>query len=153
MNNRRKFIKTTLMATAGVVTSTQLTPVFSKEPQLMEKAKTDKLSSFPKGIIYTKENPGKWEKKVKSHLPVVTIKGEKVTVETKHGMSEKHYIVGIQLYLPKGKFLERRHFPLLMKMQFLLLKSKVSILNFTQQVFVISMICGLQGLVYSYRSL
>ncbi len=54
------------------------------------------------GIVYTKENPGKWVKKVSSHIPIVTLEGEKVTVETKHGMSPAHFIVRHTLVLEDG---------------------------------------------------
>ncbi len=54
------------------------------------------------GIIYTSENPGKWAKKVGSHAPVVTVDGAKVQVETKHPMSEAHFIVRHTLVLADG---------------------------------------------------
>ncbi|MEN8190333.1 MAG: desulfoferrodoxin family protein [Thermodesulfobacteriota bacterium] len=53
-------------------------------------------------IIYTSANPGKWGKKVGSHLPSITVNGGKVTVTTKHGMSAKHYIVRHTLVLEDG---------------------------------------------------
>ncbi len=53
-------------------------------------------------IIYTADNPGKWAKKVGSHLPSITVEGSKVTLFTKHGMSEKHYIVRHTLVLEDG---------------------------------------------------
>jgi len=54
------------------------------------------------GIIYSKDNPGKWAKKVGSHAPLITIAGGKVTVETRHGMSEAHFIVRHTLVLADG---------------------------------------------------
>ncbi len=53
-------------------------------------------------IVYTADNPGKWAKKVGSHLPSITVEGDKVTVFTKHGMAEKHYIVRHTLVLEDG---------------------------------------------------
>ena len=53
-------------------------------------------------VIYTAANPGKWGKKVGSHLPSVTIEGNTVTLFTKHGMAEKHYIVRHTLVLADG---------------------------------------------------
>ena len=44
-------------------------------------------------FFYTKDAAGKWSKKAKSHAPVATVEGNKVTVKTLHGMSEEHYIV------------------------------------------------------------
>ena len=53
-------------------------------------------------IVYTAENPGKWDKKVGSHLPSITVEGSKVTLSTKHGMAAKHYIVRHTLVLEDG---------------------------------------------------
>jgi superoxide reductase len=47
---------------------------------------------FP-GVVYTKDNPGKWAKKIGSHAPKVTVDGGKVNVVTEHGQAAKHYIV------------------------------------------------------------
>ena len=59
------------------------------------------LPEFP-GIIYTRNSPGKWSKKVESHAPVITVQGSQVTVETRHGMSDSHYIVRHTLVLADG---------------------------------------------------
>ncbi len=53
-------------------------------------------------IIYTADNPGRYGKKVGSHLPSITVEGSTVTVFTKHGMSEKHFIVRHTLVLADG---------------------------------------------------
>lgn len=50
------------------------------------------------GVFYTKQNPGRWHKKVAGHLPKIKIvqKYKKLTVQvvTAHGMEGfKHYIV------------------------------------------------------------
>lgn len=57
------------------------------------------------GIIYTAENPGKWEKKVGGHAPKVKVEGLEVTIKTLHGMSEEHYIVRHTLVCEHGKVL------------------------------------------------
>ncbi len=75
--------------------------------------KGEKVFAQPKGysgIIYTKENPGKWAKKVGSHAPVITVKGDKVIVETKHPMSEAHFIVRHTLVLKDGTVLGAKTF-------------------------------------------
>lgn len=80
MNERRKFIKSSLAVTAGAVTLGAL-------PALAQ-------NSTPVNIFaYTKENPRRWAGKAGSHAPIVTVKGNTVTLETKHGMSSAHYIV------------------------------------------------------------
>lgn len=57
---------------------------------------------LPKNIFYTAENPGQWEKKVGSHVPRFEVNGNKVTLTTKHSMSEEHYIVRHTLILADG---------------------------------------------------
>ena len=61
-------------------------------------------------IVYTAKNPGRWAKKAGSHAPVITVKGEKVTVETKHGMNEVHFIVRHTLVLKDGTVLGSKTF-------------------------------------------
>lgn len=88
MSNRRDFLKGSLVAGSALlltgVTSANATP-----------------ATFT-NVIYTSENPGKWGKKVGSHSPSITVEGSKVTVFTKHGMAEKHYIVRHTLVLEDG---------------------------------------------------
>ena len=46
------------------------------------------------GVYYTKERPGRWAKKVSSHLPVIKRMGGKIQVTTRHPQEEyNHYIV------------------------------------------------------------
>ena len=78
MSNRRNFSKASIAAAASAG-AVNFASAFS--------------GALPPGLIYTAENPGKWASKVKSHLPVVTVEGNKITVETKHVMSEEHFIV------------------------------------------------------------
>ncbi len=96
MNNRRNFLKTSLVVATGVAVAKSV-PAFAKQ-------------GFASGIVYTKENPGKWAKKVGSHLPVVTLNGGKVTVETMHGMSDKHYIVRHTIVSADGEVLGENTF-------------------------------------------
>jgi len=64
----------------------------------------------PVGIIYTKQNPGMWAGKEGSHAPRVSIQGKKVTIQTKHPMSDRHYIVRHTLVSPDGKVLGTKTF-------------------------------------------
>ena len=98
MKDRREFLKTSVIVTAGVFAATNTTSAF-----------TD-TTSFPKGIVYTNENPGKWQGKAGGHLPIVTVKGNQVTVKTKHGMSKKHYIVRHTIVSEDGKVLGEKTF-------------------------------------------
>ncbi len=97
MKNRRDFLKTSLAISAGAVAANS-TSVFAS------------TTAFPNGIIYTKGNPGKWAKKVGGHLPIVTVDGKQVTIETKHGMSEKHYIVRHTIVSGNGEVLGAKTF-------------------------------------------
>ncbi len=97
MSNRRDFLKASLGVAAGVsVANISIVSAGS--------------ATLPPGLIYTRENPGKWAKKVNSHLPVVKMEGNKVTVETMHGMTEKHYIVRHTLVSKSGEVLAEKTF-------------------------------------------
>jgi superoxide reductase len=56
----------------------------------------------PKNLVFTQDNPGKWEAKKGSHLPKIELTGGKVKVSTKHSQSEDHYIVRHTLLLADG---------------------------------------------------
>jgi len=99
MKNRRDFIKTSLAITTGIVV-TKITPAFANANK----------HSFSKGIVYTKDAPGKWVKKVGLHFPIVTVDHDTVTIETKHPMSEKHYIVRHTLVSGNGEVLGGKTF-------------------------------------------
>ena len=97
MSNRRNFLKASVAAAAGASLGTvNLASAFS--------------GALPPGLIYTAENPGKWASKVKSHLPVVSVDGNKITVETKHGMSEEHFIVRHTIVSASGEVLGEKTF-------------------------------------------
>ena len=97
MNERRDFLKKTVLL-AGGITLAASNRVFASN------------ASFPSNIVYTKDDPGIWGKKVGSHLPVVAVEGNKVTVTTKHPMTEKHYIVRHTLVSADGKALGAKTF-------------------------------------------
>ncbi len=102
MQNRRNFLKASLATSVGVVAATVL-PASAAE------------DSKENIFAYTKEHQGRWEGKAGSHAPIITIEGNKVTLETKHGMSDAHYIVkhslrdgdgnvlGEQVFFPQDK--------------------------------------------------
>jgi superoxide reductase len=99
MQKRRDFLKTSLVASAGLVAATVLPS---------SAAENSKANIF----AYTQDHQGRWEGKASSHAPVVTIEGNKVTMETKHGMSEAHYIVKHSLLDANGNVLgEQIFFP------------------------------------------
>lgn len=89
MTDRRTFLKGGLVAASALaVSSVNIASASSAKPYT--------------NVVYTGSNPGKWDKKVGSHLPSITVEGNKVTLFTKHGMSEKHFIVRHTLVLGDG---------------------------------------------------
>ena len=97
MSNRRNFLKISMVAAAAMAGNR----VFASP------GKGDKL---PDNIIYTEDNLGRFAKKVGSHLPVVTVDGNKITMKTEHGMSEAHYIVRHTLVAENGEVLGEKTF-------------------------------------------
>ncbi|NOR71445.1 MAG: hypothetical protein GQ532_17435 [Methylomarinum sp.] len=67
------------------------------------------------GIFYTKQNPGRWSKKIAGHLPNIEIEQldgmVKVQVVTAHGMDAyQHYIVKHVLLDQDYNFLDEKMF-------------------------------------------
>jgi superoxide reductase len=95
VSSRRDFIKGSLaLAGAAVVGS-------SVRAQ---------AATFPAGLIYTKDVPGRWAGKEGAHAPVVTVDGGKLKIVTPHPMSPEHFIVKHTLLTPDGKFLGEKTF-------------------------------------------
>lgn len=90
---RRDFMRLGLAGTAGLA-ATQLVRADSHG------GGGDKMAG---GVYYTAENPGRWGKKVKGHLPMLEKKAAEdgsvsIKVVTNHGQhGYKHYIVKHQL--------------------------------------------------------
>jgi len=92
---RRDFIKGSLIL-AGAAVAVRAVPA--------------KAATFPAGLIYTRETPGRWAGKEGTHAPVVTVAGGKVTIETPHPMSAPHFIVKHTLLTLEGKVLGEKTF-------------------------------------------
>jgi len=54
-------------------------------------------------LYYTTANPGRWQGKAGGHAPVAKVEAGKISVETKHGMSEAHHIVRHTVMQGDGK--------------------------------------------------
>jgi superoxide reductase len=65
---------------------------------------------FPKGLIYTKEAPGRWAGKEGAHSPVVTRKEKMVAIVTPHPMTKEHSIVKHTLLTSEGKLIGEKIF-------------------------------------------
>lgn len=96
MQKRRDFIKTSLVASAGLVAA------------VLPASASDNTEANI--FTYSQEHQGRWEGKAGSHAPVITLDGNKVTMETKHGMSDAHYIVKHSLLDKNGKVLGEQVF-------------------------------------------
>lgn len=96
MHTRRDFLKTTAAVTSVLAVSS-VTKAFAEAPPYTN-------------IVYTAENPGKWDGKQGSHAPQVTITGSTVTAATKHPMSSAHYIVRHTLVLEDGTYVGAKTF-------------------------------------------
>lgn len=88
MNDRRQFLKTAALTTAAVTLASAGVSMAS--------------GTAMTNIIYTADNPGKWKGKEGSHAPQVTVANGKVSLMTKHPMSEMHYIVRHTVVLADG---------------------------------------------------
>jgi superoxide reductase len=97
MSDRRDFLKKSAFITAGALLATGK-KVFASG------------GAFPSGVVYTKQNPGRWAKKVAIHVPKVHVEGRKVTIQTMHPMSKKHYIVRHTLVSYGGKVIGAKTF-------------------------------------------
>jgi superoxide reductase len=105
MNDRRNFMKAGLVVTASAVGLSACNTIGAKEETVKKS-----VDVFPGGMIYTRENPGMWKKKIGGHAPEVTVADGKVKIETHHGMSPKHYIVRHTIVSPSGEVLGAKTF-------------------------------------------
>ena len=96
MDSRRDFLKGSIVL-AGVVVAHSLPEAHA-------------ATAFPAGVVYTKDNPGRWAGKEGTHAPQVTVEGGKVTILTPHPMTPEHFIVKHTLIGADGKFLGEKTF-------------------------------------------
>ena len=61
-------------------------------------------------VLFTEDNPGHWKGKEKTHTPVVTVAGGKISVNTPHPMTEEHFIVSHAVVLENGDYVDRKTF-------------------------------------------
>jgi superoxide reductase len=96
MKGRRDFLKGTLVLAGAVMIGSP--------------GKIEAASTYPVGLIYTREAPGRWAGKEGSHAPKVTIAARVVTIVTPHPMTMKHFIVKHTLLTPEGQFIGEKIF-------------------------------------------
>ncbi len=93
---RRAFLKSS-MAAAGVLV-------------MGSAVRTEAATKFPAGLIYTRENPGRWVNIVKTHAPIVTMDAGKIKIVTPHPMTLQHYIVKHELLTEGGMVIGEKTF-------------------------------------------
>jgi superoxide reductase len=96
MKNRREFLKRSALITSALVVSA---------PLLAKSKPVEGQNINAPGIIFTETSQAGWDGKAGSHVPKVTVKDNKVTLLTEHGMSETHFIVRHTLVDETGKML------------------------------------------------
>jgi superoxide reductase len=96
MSRRRDFLKGSVALTGAAV--------------LGGAAFVQAASTFPAGLVYTKEAPGRWAGKEGAHAPKVAVEGTNVKIANSHPMTEKHFIVKHTLLTPEGKVLGEKTF-------------------------------------------
>lgn len=97
MNERRNFLKIVAAGPAGAL----LLPLFAETGANTLAAETEEvaglLGKLPQNVIFMQGKEGVWKGKAGSHVPIIQADKEgdtiKLSLQTKHPMSEKHYIV------------------------------------------------------------
>ncbi len=98
--DRRALLKLGLLGVSGVAAPTLVS------------AKGSGPAPMAGGLYYTRENPGRWSKKIGGHFPLVEkLQGGKIKVMTSHAMNGyEHYIVKHMLLDKDYNFITERMF-------------------------------------------
>jgi superoxide reductase len=96
MKGRREFIKGSLAAAGAMVVAGV--------------GRLEAKTTFPEGLVYSKDLPQRWAGKAGLHAPKVTVEDGTVKIVTSHPMTEAHYIVKHTLVTPEGKVLGDKTF-------------------------------------------
>lgn len=98
MTGRRTFLK-------GAAAAVALQAVQGARPLFAAEA-----SGMAGILYYTEENPGRWKGKAGGHAPLSKVDAGKILVETKHPMTEAHYIVRHTVMKPDGNLVGEKAF-------------------------------------------
>lgn len=97
MSARREFLKLVAAGPAGAVLLPLLAETGRGTLAAEVECLAETLGKLPENILYTKERPGAWKGKEKSHIPGVEAKKADgvitLKLENTHPMTEDHYIV------------------------------------------------------------
>lgn len=106
-DSRRSFLKKSVLTTSGAI-------LLSTQSNASSISNHNLSSSGEGKIFFTKNNPGRWLKKVSGHNPVINISGSDsklVEVTTPHEMNGiEHYIVKHQLLDRDLNVIDERYF-------------------------------------------
>ena len=100
--DRRKFIQLGLAGGASTLIA----------PKIVLAATPDPMAG---GVYHTTDAPGRWNKKVASHLPNIEVEkqenGAKIRIVTRHGMDDyEHYIIKHMILDGNYRFIDERLF-------------------------------------------
>ena len=97
MNERRGFLKLLAAGPAGALLVSLFAETGNKTLAADTEEVADIVGRLPENIIYTEDRQGVWQGKAGSHVPVIGVEktdgSVKLNLQTKHPMSEQHYIV------------------------------------------------------------
>jgi superoxide reductase len=93
---RRVFLKGSVLAVGTIIAGTAI--------------RAEAAAKFPPGLIYTRDNPGRWVNLVNIHTPAVSMDAGRVKIVTPHPMSLQHFIVKHVLLTEDGLVLGERTF-------------------------------------------
>lgn len=110
--NRRSFVRLGIAGAASSVFIPQM--VFGKsfdDEEISQALETINSPIMAGGLYYTKDSPGRWEKKAGSHSPILNKSYSGITVLTAHPMKEgDHWIIKHILLDSDFKFIDENIF-------------------------------------------
>ncbi len=109
MQERREFLKMVSAGSTGALLANLFAQTGSQTVYADVEKHADAIGQLPDNLIYTEERSGKWKGKAGSHVPQIKAvrHDNKISleIETKHGMSERHYIVRHTVVTADGQVL------------------------------------------------
>ena len=103
--NRRSFVR---LGVAGVTSSVFIPEIVLSKTSALETISNPVMAG---GLYYTKDSPGRWEKKAGSHSPILSKTDSGIKVLTAHPMKEgDHWIIKHVLLDSDFKFIEENTF-------------------------------------------
>ena len=110
--NRRLFVRLGIASAASSIFIPQMVIGMSaNKDKISQTLKTINSPNMAGGMYYTKDSPGRWEKKSGSHSPILSKTDSVITVLTAHPMKDgDHWIIKHVLLDSNFKFIEEHIF-------------------------------------------